>query len=346
MIKAEQRKMVWMELYLAAVKCCEEDHLGSTMLITNESGEVVQRIEYLPSGEVFLDEKNESWNTPYKFNGKEYDEETGLYYYGARYYDPRLSLWLGTDPMQDKYPGISTYCYTMGNPVNATDSDGRLIIFINGLHGGTGGRSLYWNGLDIIITNWLHDHHVSYYDGSSGGSANIFFHGLLTGNVNPYMRKHWGHIMGYGQAAQIFACLSDNEKIRFVTHSMGAAYAKGFIEGLKEYADRNGIDMTNMIDLEIDLAPFQPTLQEGNSEVEQTFVIAHRYDRVAFYSAMPKTNHTVTRTDKKYRTLNPAKEHSVDSFTEEEIHLYIPQGDSRSKTINRIWEEKGIYKQR
>ena len=65
---------------------------------------IAQRIEYLPYGEVFLEQNNTNWNTPYKFNGKEYDEETGLYYYGARYYDPRLSMWYGTDPMQEKYP--------------------------------------------------------------------------------------------------------------------------------------------------------------------------------------------------------------------------------------------------
>ena len=50
MIKAEQRQIVWMELYLAVVKCCVEDHLGSTTPITNKSGEVVQRVEYLPTG--------------------------------------------------------------------------------------------------------------------------------------------------------------------------------------------------------------------------------------------------------------------------------------------------------
>ncbi len=108
MIKAEQRKMVWMELYLAAVKCCEEDHIGSTTLITNKSGEVVQRVEYLPTGETFIEQQDTSWVSPYKFNGrsalrdayrakrgkKELDEETGLFYYGARYYNPRYSLWL------------------------------------------------------------------------------------------------------------------------------------------------------------------------------------------------------------------------------------------------------------
>ncbi len=61
---------------------------------------------------------------PYKFNGKELDEETGLYYYGARYMNPRLSIWYGTDPMQEKYPELTTYCYTYGNPISYIDPDG------------------------------------------------------------------------------------------------------------------------------------------------------------------------------------------------------------------------------
>lgn len=105
-----------------------KDHLGSSSIITNGNGEITQRIEYLPYGEVFLEQNNINWNTPYRFNGKEYDEETGLYYYGARYYNPRYSLWLCTDPMQEKYPGISTYCYTIGNPVKFMDPDGKDVL--------------------------------------------------------------------------------------------------------------------------------------------------------------------------------------------------------------------------
>jgi RHS repeat-associated protein len=61
---------------------------------------------------------------PYLFNAKELDEETGLYYYGARYYDPRISLWLSTDPLQEKYPNISPYAYVANNPVNLIDPTG------------------------------------------------------------------------------------------------------------------------------------------------------------------------------------------------------------------------------
>ena len=100
------------------------DHLGSSSYITNLDGEVVQHIEYVPFGEVFIEERNNIWNTPYLFNAKEFDEETGLYYYGARYYDPRLSLWISIDKRQEDYPNISTYCYSKDAPSVFIDSDG------------------------------------------------------------------------------------------------------------------------------------------------------------------------------------------------------------------------------
>ena len=103
------------------------DHLGSSSYITNLDGEVVQHIEYVPFGEVFIEERNNIWNTPYLFNAKEFDEETGLYYYGARYYDPRLSVWMSTDTKQEKYINISTYCYCINNPIILIDYDGKDI---------------------------------------------------------------------------------------------------------------------------------------------------------------------------------------------------------------------------
>ena len=102
------------------------DHLGSSSYITNLNGEVVQHIEYVPFGEVFIEERNNIWNTPYLFNAKEFDEETGLYYYGARYYEPRVSLWISTDPMQEKTSNITTYAYCINNPVAYIDHDGKF----------------------------------------------------------------------------------------------------------------------------------------------------------------------------------------------------------------------------
>ena len=77
-----------------------------------------------------FEERNNIWNTPYLFNAKEFDEETGLYYYGARYYDPKVSLWISPDPIQEKYPNTSTYCYTHNNPIVYHDPNGKDAILI------------------------------------------------------------------------------------------------------------------------------------------------------------------------------------------------------------------------
>ena len=56
------------------------------------------------------------------FNGKELDTDTGLYYYGARYYDPRVSLWPNVDPLAEKT--MTPYAYTNNNPINLIDPTG------------------------------------------------------------------------------------------------------------------------------------------------------------------------------------------------------------------------------
>lgn len=106
------------------------DHLGSSSFITNLDGEVVQHIEYVPFGEVFIEERNSVWNTPYLFNAKEFDEETGLYYYGARYYDSRLGIWLSADEERENIPFSSPYTYCFNNPLNLVDPDGNSPVSI------------------------------------------------------------------------------------------------------------------------------------------------------------------------------------------------------------------------
>jgi RHS repeat-associated protein len=100
------------------------DHLGSSSYISNLDGEVVQHVEYVPFGEVFLEEKNAKWNTPYLFTSKELDRETGLYYFGARYQDPKLGIFISVDPLAEKYKGWSSYAYVLNNPVRFIDPTG------------------------------------------------------------------------------------------------------------------------------------------------------------------------------------------------------------------------------
>ena len=100
------------------------DHLGSSNYITNIAGEVSQHMEYFAFGETFVEEHKNSINSPYKFNGKELDEESGLYYYGARYYDPRISIWASVDPLAEKFAGRSPYEYCFSNPLRFIDPTG------------------------------------------------------------------------------------------------------------------------------------------------------------------------------------------------------------------------------
>ena len=123
------------------------DQLGISSYITNLDGEVVQHIEYVPFGEVFIEERNNTWNTPYLFNAMEYDKETGMYYYGARYYEPRISLWMSVDPISIydprnsenyldgehndgvyNYRNLNPYIYCYQSPISLVDPNGKQAV--------------------------------------------------------------------------------------------------------------------------------------------------------------------------------------------------------------------------
>jgi RHS repeat-associated protein len=115
-----------------------DDRLGSTNFMTDGVQELVDHQEYFPTGELWVDETEDPLhlNQPYLFTGKELDVETGLYYFGSRYYDPRLSMWISPDPVLDRYMhgspangvftplNLSLYTYTWNNPLVLRDPNG------------------------------------------------------------------------------------------------------------------------------------------------------------------------------------------------------------------------------
>ena len=78
----------------------------------------------------------------YTFSAKEKDSETGLSYFGSRYYSSDLSVWLSVDPMSDKYPSLSPYSYCANNPVKLVDPNGEEIWIV----GEDGNQYKYNNG--------------------------------------------------------------------------------------------------------------------------------------------------------------------------------------------------------
>ena len=97
------------------------DHLGSTRLVTSENGVTTEEIMYKPFGEQ-LNETEER----YTYNQKELDE-TGFYYYGARYYDPVTGRFLTRDPLTGKKESpqsLNRYVYCLNNPLTYIDPAG------------------------------------------------------------------------------------------------------------------------------------------------------------------------------------------------------------------------------
>jgi RHS repeat-associated protein len=105
------------------------DHLSSTQMITDANGSVQQQVLYAPFGEV-ISEYNAYWHQgkvpDYMFNAKEKDEESGMYYYSARYYAP--PVFISRDPLFEKYPFMSPYAYCENNPLKYVDPDGQEAI--------------------------------------------------------------------------------------------------------------------------------------------------------------------------------------------------------------------------
>jgi RHS repeat-associated protein len=128
-----------MEWYLS-------DHLGSTTLLVNESGLEVERTEYFPYGQV-----QSGGLEKYGFTGQENDIDTGLMYYGARYYSPEYRIFIQPDTLlPDPYnpQALNRYAYALNNPVKYTDPSGHIPQVAAALVGA---------GL-VLLTAW------SYYD--------------------------------------------------------------------------------------------------------------------------------------------------------------------------------------
>ncbi len=106
-----------------------QDHLGSTNLITDSSGDSVETTKYLPFGDI----RSGGSSNKFYFTGKEEDAETGLYYYGARYYSPEVRRWVQADPqIPDIYnpQGLNRYSYTLNNPLVYIDPTGEYYAYV------------------------------------------------------------------------------------------------------------------------------------------------------------------------------------------------------------------------
>lgn len=98
------------------------NHLGSTVVTTNREGQVLSKMVHGPYGNEWSQSDSESpEEMERQFTNQVYDEETGLYYFNMRYYDPKLGIFISPDPALD---GINHYGYAAGNPIHFIDPTG------------------------------------------------------------------------------------------------------------------------------------------------------------------------------------------------------------------------------
>lgn len=103
-----------------------DNHLGSAVLELDQAGSVISYEEYHPFGSTAFHTAQggaEVSAKRYRYTGKEKDDETGLYYHGARYYAPWLGRWTAVDPA-GLVDGLNLYAYVRNNPTRQTDATG------------------------------------------------------------------------------------------------------------------------------------------------------------------------------------------------------------------------------
>ena len=117
--------------YPKAIRYQLSNHLGSATVEVNENGFIISYEEYYAYGgtAVFGFEKDSVSTKRYRYSGKERDEETGLYYYGARYYAPWMGRWCSCDAIGNK-DGNNIYQFNRSNPIILIDPNGKAVTLV------------------------------------------------------------------------------------------------------------------------------------------------------------------------------------------------------------------------
>ena len=133
-----------------------KDGMGSITSLTDKDGKEIEKYIYNAFGKMTIyderDNKIEAsqFDNPYSFTGREHDNETGLHYHRARYYNPELARWISEDPIEFNGGDTNLYRYSINNPINYSDPNGEVIIQLLQLQLNIGAR-IFTHYLDELI---------------------------------------------------------------------------------------------------------------------------------------------------------------------------------------------------
>ena len=311
-----------------------QDYIGNNRMVVNRNGTVEQITHYYPYCGVIGDISTNENFQKYKFEGKELDRTFGLDNYDihARQYFAMAPMWDRLDPLAEKFYSISPYLYCGGDPINYGDYNGRELFFINGFTANLGEMhdKSYWSNDVISRFQQLNGAGESHFiDGSVGGLYTLLF----ASTYSHLVRELYGYLQTRGKEEEIINSLRDKdgnivEPLIVVTHSMGAAYAKGFLRRIMEYVNAHPEEFEGFSAVEYDLAPYQSYLQRTVDHVE-TYQYSHLYDFIAFFFPMRGRVHYMGQESLK----DDKKIHSIGSFIRSIENL--PEG--KYKLVNGEW---------
>lgn len=318
---------------------------GDVSGLSKQSGQSIHNYQYDPYGGVIP--QNGNFTDPhndYTLTGKEYDNNTGLIYFGARHYDPQSAQWM----TQDSYRGetsqpatLSRYAYLISNPINFVDLYGfKTVIFVQGIDGnnflspdnGKDGGASYWDKTQIYSD--AHD---------KGYSAYIFCYGGQSGYATSEDGQPVADCSGKPNttpskeaAAKLYreiAALHDPDII-IASHSKGSNVVKYMLsqclmgDNIKEWYSYNGATANKFSVYNIDVAyngnavsiPFVGTFDPKKLHLEMNMTI------------LEENNHI---TKNEIRTLEDAASPGGSSACDPTSHCYIrPKPESSSAVWN------------
>jgi RHS repeat-associated protein len=146
-IFAGSQRIAVKQVTSGAVDYYHQDHLGSSSVITTSAGVVEENLAYYPFGATRVDTHSPA-DVPFKYTGQELDSSTGLYIYGARYYDATLSRFISADtivPSAADPQALNRYSYVNNNPLRYTDPSGHGFLgSIGKFFSNSVGRAVGW----------------------------------------------------------------------------------------------------------------------------------------------------------------------------------------------------------
>ncbi|MFH1824222.1 MAG: RHS repeat-associated core domain-containing protein [Candidatus Firestonebacteria bacterium] len=116
--REKKNKNIWETVYF------HQDGLGSVRLITDKEGKPIGEYDYSPFGKIIEMDGKETRENNFTFASREYDKESGLYYYRTRYYDPKIGRFTSRDTLK-VLDASNQYVYVLNNPLRWTDPEGR-----------------------------------------------------------------------------------------------------------------------------------------------------------------------------------------------------------------------------